>query len=160
MINRYLTLVGRIRQELSDVKKSVERAKMAWEKAEEEADSLYLDSAALNLHDFYSGLERIFRLIAEIVDEVMPAGSSWHQEILKQMAAEVPSVRPAVISQELRDRLDEYRAFRHIVRNVYAHNFRADRIKELMEKVEETFSDVEGELMAFCSFLEGKTLAE
>jgi len=31
-------------------------------------NALYLDSAALNLHGFYSGLERLFELIARHVD--------------------------------------------------------------------------------------------
>ncbi len=99
-------------------------------------------------------MERIFELIAETVDEVKPSGGNWHQELLKQMATEVPRVRPAVISQELREKLDEYRAFRHIVRNVYAHNFRPERMKELIERVETIFIATESELTAFCSFLE------
>ncbi|MFN2131705.1 MAG: hypothetical protein ACK2VD_14340 [Anaerolineae bacterium] len=43
--------------------------------------------------------------------------------LLEQMAAEVPSVRPALISGETRQLLDEYRGFRHVVRNVYAFRF-------------------------------------
>ena len=31
--------------------------------------------------------------------------------------------RPAVISTETGTRLDEYRRFRHVVRNVYTHSF-------------------------------------
>ncbi|ADL07340.1 hypothetical protein [Thermosediminibacter oceani] len=143
MNSKYLTLSGRIKQELSEIKISIERARIAWARAQESSDPLYLDSVALNLHDFYSGLERIFELIAENVDETKPSGSSWHQELLRQMATEIPKIRPAIISQELRQRLDEYRAFRHIVRNVYAHNFKADRIRMLLEDIEEVFSKTE-----------------
>lgn len=42
-------------------------------------------SVALNLHDFYNGLERIFERIAENIDEIKPEGLNWHQEILKQI---------------------------------------------------------------------------
>jgi hypothetical protein len=153
MINKYFTLIGRIEQELSEIKKSVERATRAWEKARELGDFLYLDSVALNLHDFYSGLERIFERIAEDIDEIKPSGNSWHQELLKQMATEIPRVRPAVISGNLLQTLDEYRAFRHIVRNVYAHNFKMDRIQKLVENAEEVFKEAEEELHGFCEFL-------
>jgi len=68
MINKYLTLSARIKQEMSEINSSVERAKEAWEKAHSQSDSLFLDSVALNLHDFYGRLERIFELIAENLD--------------------------------------------------------------------------------------------
>jgi hypothetical protein len=41
------------------------------------------------------------------------------------MAVEIELVRPAVISKETRNTLDEYRGFRHIVRNVYSFNLSA-----------------------------------
>jgi hypothetical protein len=68
----------------------------------------YLDSAALNLHDFYAGLERVFRHIAAHVDRSVPESGEWHREILLQMGLEVPGVRPPVLSAELIRALDEY----------------------------------------------------
>lgn len=155
MTNKYATLIGRIKQELSEIEESVKRSKKAWEKAYSQSDPLYLDSVALNLHDFYSGLERIFEVIAENIDGVKLGGSNWHQELLKQMSMEVSNVRPNVLSIELRHGLDEYRAFRHVVRNVYAHNFKADRMGKLVDNIEKVFSESKKELLAFCNFLEG-----
>ncbi|WP_416672242.1 ribonuclease toxin HepT-like protein [Egbenema bharatensis] len=40
----------------------------------------------------------------------------------------IPSVRPAVLSFETRDRLDRYRGFRHVVRNVYTFNLDPEQI--------------------------------
>ena len=57
------------------------------------------------------GLEHLFEKIAALVDESIPTGSNWHQELLRQMNIEVPGVRPAVISAELRTALEEYRGF-------------------------------------------------
>jgi len=42
-----------------------------------------LDGVALNLHSFYSGIERIFELIAANVDDIRPVGENWHQTLLK-----------------------------------------------------------------------------
>ena len=154
MNKKYLTLGSHIREELSEIRRSIQRAKQAWSLALNEDDSLYLDSVALNLHDFYNGLERIFERIAENIDEIKPEGLNWHQEILRQMVIEIPKVRPAVISQDLREELDKYRAFRHIVRNIYAHNFRIDKIKDLMANIDKVLNKLEENLQAFCEFLE------
>jgi len=154
MNKKYLTLGSHIREELSEIRRSIQRAKQAWSLALNEDDSLYLDSVALNLHDFYNGLERIFERIAENIDEIKPEGLNWHQEILRQMVIEIPKVRPAVISQDLREELDKYRAFRHIVRNIYAHNFRIDKIKDLMGNIDKVLNKLEENLQIFCEFLE------
>lgn len=154
MNKKYLTLGSHIREELSEIQMSIQRAKKAWSLALNEDDSLYLDSVALNLHNFYNGLERIFERVAENIDEIKPEGLNWHQEILKQMAMEIPKVRPAVISQDLKEELDKYRAFRHIVRNIYAHNFRIVKIKDLMQNIDKVLSELEKELRIFYEFLE------
>jgi len=154
MNKKYLTLGSHIREELSEIKVSIQRAKKAWSLALSKDDSLYLDSVALNLHDFYNGLERIFERIAENIDEIKPEGLNWHQQILKQMAMEIPKVRPAIISQDLKEELDKYRAFRHFVRNIYAHNFRIDKIKDLMGNIDKVLSELEKELRIFYEFLE------
>lgn len=140
MINKYLTISARIKQELSEINLSVERAKEAWEKAHNQADSLYLDSVALSLHSFYGGLERIFELIAQNVDGTVPMGANWHQELLRQMTAEIPQIRPAVIDVHTRIKLDDYRAFGHIVRNVYAHNFIPEKMKLLVDNLDDVYS--------------------
>ncbi|MCX5643956.1 MAG: hypothetical protein NTZ17_04625 [Phycisphaerae bacterium] len=70
-----------------------------WQRARLSADDYYLDAVALNLHGFYGGLERIFERIATVVDGARPSGEHWHQALLRQMAEEMPGVRPAVISE-------------------------------------------------------------
>jgi len=154
MNKKYLTLGSHIKEELSEIQIIIQRAKKAWSLALTKDDSLYLDSVALNLHDFYSGLERIFERVAENIDETKPESLNWHQQILKQMAMEIPKVRPAVISQDLKEELDKYRAFRHIVRNIYAHNFRIDKMKDLMGNIDKILSELEKELRIFYEFLE------
>jgi hypothetical protein len=154
MSKKYLILNQNINNELGEIGKTVQRAKKAWDLALDRDDSLYLDSVALSLHDFYNGLERIFERIAENVDEFKPNSVNWHQEILKQMTIEIPNVRPVVISHDLKENLDEYRAFRHIVRNIYSHNFRIDKMKNLIENIDKVFNEVENSLQFFSKFLE------
>jgi hypothetical protein len=108
--------------EVSSLGLVVGRVEIAWKSAAANNDELYFDSVALNIHSFYSGLERVFEKISSSVDGSLPQGINWHQELLNQMALEIPNVRPAVISERTRKQLDNYRGFRHVVRNVYTYH--------------------------------------
>lgn len=113
-------LNGRTQQALLDIERVVERAEAMLQKARATHDNdYYYDGIALNLHSFYAGVEAMFEDIARTLDGVIPDSPNWHQELLKQMAAEIAGVRPAVISVQTRYCLDEYRSFRHLVRNLY-----------------------------------------
>ncbi len=86
MIERYLVVASRIRQELADLERVVTRAEQAMGLARNSTEhDFYLDSAALNLHDFYGGLERVFRHIAADVDQSIPGGPEWHRDLLRQI---------------------------------------------------------------------------
>jgi hypothetical protein len=62
----YLELVERIRGEVPDLDRVVRRALQNWSRgaAVPNEQDVYLESVALNLHSFYSGLERLFELMA------------------------------------------------------------------------------------------------
>lgn len=65
MIEAYL-LAERIQGELNDLSRTVERVKGALDAARQRSvdQDYFIDSVALNLHDFYAGLERIFNELA------------------------------------------------------------------------------------------------
>lgn len=156
MIEGYIALAGRIRKELDDLDHLVARANRAINaarKSPQDAD-LYVDSASLNLHDVYSGFERVFKQIASIVDGNVPAGPEWHRELLEQMSLDLPKVRPPVLAPDSIERLNEYLRFRHVVRNVYTFSFDPERIGRLVEELEPAFDKLRQELLAFANFLE------
>lgn len=111
---------------------------------------------ALNLHGFYSGLERILERLAETVDGSLPKGENWHQALLVQMSKEVTGIRPAVISLQTLKRLDEYRGFRHVVRNVYTFHFDAAKLENLVLGVGDAFAQARAEVLAFADFLDAQ----
>ena len=147
-------LASRIRGYLEELEKVVDRAVLLSTKAINSGDDGYWDGVALNLHSFYSGAERIFEDIARSFDGSVPSGPDWHIGILVQMATEVPQHRPPVISSDVRYILDEYRGFRHVVRNVYAFNFRPARLKELVDNLPGCFASLKEEFLVFAHFLE------
>jgi hypothetical protein len=151
---RLLRLAERIRDELADLDQVVGRAQEGLRRAQRSNDDYYLDGVALNLHGFYAGLERLFELIATVIDGTLPRDANWHQVLLQQMASEAPYVRPAVISEETRNALDEYRGFRHIVRHVYTFKFDPAKVQRLVEAAPAAFAQARAELLAFADFLE------
>jgi hypothetical protein len=157
VIGSYAVLAGRIRQDLAELERVVERvgrAMQARRRRTAEQD-LFLDSAALSLHDFYTGLERTFTHIATSVDQSVPSGSDWHRELLRQMTVDVPSVRPAVVSVEVASAVDELLRFRHVVRHVYAFELDPERVERLASRLPPIFHQVNEALVAFATYLEG-----
>lgn len=153
MNGRYRAVSGRIRGELPALERVARRAESSLAEARR-GDDRYVDAAALNLHALYSAIERLFELVARQVDEAMPDGPSWHTELLSQMAAELADVRPPVLSADLLARLDRYRGFRHVVRNVYTFNLDADLVGLLVSGLPETWRMLECELTVFADFLD------
>lgn len=152
----FLVLAGRIRQEAAELAIVIGRAQRASRvagKGGEDVD-LYIDAAALNLHDFYTGLERIFRQITVTVDRSTPAGQEWHRDLLKQMCIDIPDLRPAVLSPETCAALDEFMRFRHVVRNVYAFHLDGQRVLQLVQQGQALMKRIAAELVEFAAFLE------
>ena len=157
MISRYRLLAERLRAELGTLEQVVTRAENALSRAtlQPQDQDYFLAAAALDLHSFYVGLERLFELIAGEVDESQPTGPRWHRDLLAQMALDVTDVRPVVLSPDARAALVNYLEFRHVVRNVYTFNLRPARITELVRGLRPTFDVAQCDLLAFAKFLTG-----
>jgi hypothetical protein len=139
---------------LDDVAEVAEWAEAAWDRYEASGDKHYLDSVALNLHDVYVGFERLFEDIARRVDQSVPDGPHWHQELLDQMSSTIADTRPAVLTPETRRQLERYQGFRHVVRNVYAAEFDPDQIEPLVRRLPNVCDAATTELGGFADALE------
>jgi hypothetical protein len=94
-----------------------------------------------------------FTLIAGRID-ALPSGPNWHQDLLRQMTAEVPGVRVAVLSRDLFPRLDRYRGFRHVDRNLYAYVLGPRLVAVLVKDLPEANERLREQLAAFADALE------
>ena len=162
MIPGYQVLAARIRDELEDLDRNVRRAERAWQAAQNSGSDqdMFVDSAALNLHSFYAGVERLFEAAALQLDGSLPKSEAWHRDLLEQMTLDLPGLRPPVISLAVVQMLDEYRRFRHVVRNVYAESLDPLRVGELVERLAPLWMQLRSELAAFADFLEGVSRAD
>jgi hypothetical protein len=152
MVNKekFPLLVAEIKNELAKLEKLVQRLATQQGRVDDEEIS---ESAALRLHNFYTGCERIFKLIASEVNGVLSQDLDWHKRLLNQVALEVPNIRPAVISPETRKDLEELLNFRHVIRNIYGFELKPERVEELVRSAIALFPRFAREIEAFNGFL-------
>ena len=105
------------------------------------------------LHNFYSGVERIFERIAARLDGDVPAGSSWHTDLLRRMEHPWGTARPAVIDHASATRLMDYLRFRYLFRHSYGFELEWERCKGLAEGIGQTMARLQEQLQAFLARL-------
>jgi len=108
-----------------------------------------LRAAGSILHDFYTGIEKIFENIAKEVDRRIPLGEEWHSELLHQMTLDIKGLRPPVISTNIEKILREYLGFRHLFRKRYGFELDWQRMKRLLLKIPQVLSGLEKEIEIF-----------
>ncbi len=118
-------------------------------KCETEApNGVEVGSLAAMLHSFYMGVENIFERVVKELGETLPTGRAWHRNLLDAMANPTAS-RPAVISMQMRLRLDEYLSFRHAFRHAYSFDLYWDKMAPLVLDCQEVLRLFEEELDEF-----------
>lgn len=103
----------------------------------------------LDLDEFYNGIERIFERIVVGLGESLPRGTSWHVDLLVQIATAQKGKRPAVIDERLWTRLEEYLKFRHFFRHAYGHTLEWDRMRWNAEQLGDTLQMLDEQIHTF-----------
>lgn len=152
-MSRYAVLIGQIERELGSLQQLVSQTEGLMQKVKATGDTDYLGTIALNLHGFYSGAERIFRDIATDLDGSLPSSSDWHRRLLRQMAANVLDIRPAVLNGPTLKALNELCAFRHVVRNIYSFDLVPEKVETLAANLPEVYALLSTDLDEFTQFL-------
>jgi hypothetical protein len=153
MTPNFILLEARIRKELHQLEKLQDELNTLTKLKEQKLKSIKLRAYASILHDFYSGIEKIFISIAREVDQMVPKSEGWHRELLEQMMLDVPSRRPAVINSHLAERLQQYLGFRHRFRNLYGYELEWARMELLVLDLAPTFREFRGSLESFLDLL-------
>jgi hypothetical protein len=145
-------LVAEIKNELSKLEILSQKLASQQSRIHEEEVA---ESAALRLHNFYTGCERIFKLIVSEVNGVVPNELDWHKRMLTQVSLEIKDIRPAVISSKTKKDLEELLRFRHIVRNIYGFELKPERIEALIVLTTSLSPRFTKEIEKFMTFLTG-----
>jgi hypothetical protein len=110
---------------------------------------IHVTAVASGIEHAYSGMEQAFKIVATEIDGAVPAGEDWHARLCALMFTPVPGCRPAVLPAALRPELDELRAFRHRVRNLYGSELIEAVVRERAARAPVTVSRVRRALRAF-----------
>ena len=153
----FAALCAIIAKELGELASTVEVCRYRLERRVEfitrHEEDILADSIAACLHSFYTGLGSIFESIAHEIDGSLPRGDNWHKKLLTQMSVEIAQVRGPVITTKTQERIEAFRAFRHLFRNLYTHKVNPERIFQLAGELPETWLAVQGDLQNFLMFL-------
>ncbi len=147
----------RINQELDKISQAIQQLEMFLKQLTNQSEAIYqeafVNSIALNLQGIYTGIERIFQVIAKEIDLRVPTGDKWHRDLLEQMMVDIPNVRNAVITEETRLILDELRRFRHVVRSAYSFQLDEKKVLVIASQISNCHQAFINEIQLFCNSL-------
>jgi len=143
----------RIRRELLNLETLVEELKTTIRVKELKIDSIRVRAIASILHDFYSGIEKIFISVARDIDQTVPKNEGWHRQLLEQMTLDIPYKRPAVIDASLAAQIQEYLSFRHRFRNLYGFELEWSKMEILIKNMESTSKQIKESTEKFLDVL-------
>jgi hypothetical protein len=115
------------------------------------------ESLALKLHNFYTGCERIFQIIASELNGGLPSSYDWQRRLLNTMS-KPQDYRPAVLREDTVYKLNEYLSFRQVVRNIYGFELEEQKLENLVNNYYNTWSQVQENINSFILWL--KTTAD
>lgn len=150
---KFSPLISEIKVERRNLSNLVNEMESLSAEIKDEPTGVELRAAGSILHDFYTGLEKIFRLIAVEIDGNIPSGEEWHKRLLDRMAIEVEDLRPPIIDDSLKEQLSEYLRFRHLFRHIYGFELNWDRCRPLVRKLPEINRELSESLDKFEDFL-------
>ncbi|MBI4687711.1 MAG: hypothetical protein HY756_08000 [Nitrospirae bacterium] len=140
-----LELLGHLAADIEDVNKCKPKS--------QRAKAVYEESLALKLHNFYTGCERIFQKIADDINGGVPSSFDWHKRLLKSMSLEIENIRPAVISKSTLRMLEDFLAFRHVIRNIYGFEIDTERLQALINNMQGAYLMFKKDIDKFIVFL-------
>jgi hypothetical protein len=90
--------------------------------------------------------------------EGLPSGDDWHARLLRNMALDIPDLRPPFIDIETWNVLEEFLRFRHVVRHSYGHSLDWVRTSDLLLRLDDAYQCFEADARRFVGFLEAMIL--
>ncbi len=118
------------------------------------SDPVWLAYLAISIHRYYTALESTFERICRVFEGSLPSGTDTHHALLRDMALELPGIRPAVLQAKTVNALRPVLKFRHFVRHAYAVAWDRDRVVEIECRVHDSWLLAESDLIAFTSLLQ------
>ena len=146
---KFLLLKADIDREMAQVERLLEESRSDLRGVGGIPSRLEVRGVASVLHDFYSGVERVFERIALELDGELPRGADWYSQLLNRMEEEVEGIRPRVLTPDLAERMRPFLLFRHLFRNIYGGQLRWERSTELLAEAGEVWPLLKQQMQGF-----------
>jgi predicted nucleotidyltransferase len=141
-----------IEGELISLARLVVEGKLLSQGLSSEPGFMEISAAGKVVHDFYTGVERIFERISITLGPGLPAASAgWHTLLLRTMETAAQGIRPAVIDHRLALRLLDYLRFRHLFRHSYGYELQWAKLRPLVDGLEDTLVTLRQQIEQFIS---------
>jgi len=101
----------------------------------EDVSAEIVESTGYWLHNLYCAVEDLFKVVAGFWENDAGMDESFHIHLLKRMQLRIEGVRPALLSKESFDCLNELRGFRHVFRHAYSYGLDDQRVLYLLRHV-------------------------
>ncbi len=116
-------------------------------------DAMRLESVAYQIHNFYNAVEDLLRTVASQFENQIADAARWHQLILQRMTQEIPTIRPALLSQTSFEALNALRGFRHFFRHAYGVPIDYDQLTPNLSRARQGFLALEQDVDRFLAQL-------
>ncbi len=93
--------------------------------------SLELAGVAALIHNFYNGVENVFKQLVISKGLGIPRGPSWHIDLIEICVAN------QIIFPTTADMLKKYLSFRHFFSHAYSFDVDEERIAPLLERIKD-----------------------
>ena len=97
-------------------------------------DIIRLESVAYQIHNLYNAVEDLLKIVATYFENKITETAKFHIALLTRMTQTIPSIRPALISQETFLILNSLRGFRHFFRHAYGTPIEYEPLKNNLDK--------------------------
>ncbi|MEW6379029.1 MAG: hypothetical protein AB1611_05420 [bacterium] len=112
-----------------------------------------LVESAFYVNQIYSGFENIFKNIAGTFENTIEK-DYWHKSLLERISLDIQGIRPALVSEESYQCLNELRAFRHFFHHAYGADIDKEKFKIVADKVYRIKGLFGREIERFSAFLD------
>jgi uncharacterized protein YutE (UPF0331/DUF86 family) len=100
-----------------------------------EVSTEMVESTGYWLHNLYCAFEDLFKVVAGFWENDVGTDESFHIHLLKRMQVRIKGIRPALLSKDSFENLNELRGFRHVFRHAYSYGLDDQRVLTLLRHV-------------------------
>lgn len=96
-----------------------------------------VEGAAFHVHNYYSAVEDLLKIVATAFENNIADVSHWHSELIDRMTLDIEGIRPRLLSADTAALLHRLRSFRHFFRHAYRVELEESEIQSNVKRVQQ-----------------------